>query len=323
MLRVASPLLILVLAAPALAQDRVTFRDRSSKGPQTTSGKIDSESLAGVKISGRTIPAADIIEINYDVPAIKLDYPRAMAAEARSAAEATPLYEAMLRVPNAQNNKGLKALLEYKIAMLAAARAEESADQRQKAIAALNKFKADHADAWELVPLTRTLARLHLDREPPDYDAARKAWDDLAAAAGAPAEVKLESALQAIDLLLVAGKNGEAKQKAAALPAGDPRSKVYQVGCEGGQTAVKQLEEMIDKTSDRNVKAAAYNMLGDVYRRDPKTKKEALYAYLWVDVIYNDDPTELAKADDRLANLFAELKDPDRARKYRDKVRGK
>jgi hypothetical protein len=323
MVRIITPIVVLVLAAPVTAQDRVTFRDRASKGPQTASGKIDSESLAGIKVGGRTIPAADIIDIAYDVPAIKLDYPRAMAAETRSAAEAIPLYEAMLRVPNAQNNKGLKALLEYKIAVLAAARGDENADQRQKAIAALTKYKADHADAWELLPLTRALARLHLDRDPADYDSARKAWDDLAAAPSAPAEIKLDSTLQAIDLLLLAGKAEEAKRKAASLPAGDQRSKVYQVGCDGGPAAAKQLEEMIDKTTDRNVKASAYNMLGDVYRRDPKTKKEALYAYLWVDVVYNDDPAELAKADDRLAGLFAELKDPERARKYRDKVRGK
>jgi len=71
------------------------------------------------------------------------------------------------------------------------------------------------------------------------------------------------------------------------------------------------------------LKAAAYNMLGDLLRRDGKTKKDALYAYLWVDVVYNDDPAEVAKADGRLADLFGELKDEERARKYRDRLRGK
>src|SRR5205807_5349252 len=138
-------------------------------------------------------------------------------------------------------------------------------------------------DAWELLPLTRTLARLNLDREPPDYDAARKAYEELALAHSAPSEIKLECAFQLIDLMLLAGKVDEARQRAAALPASDPRAKVYQVGCQGGPDAARQLEELIDKSSDRGVKAAAYNMLGDVYRRDPKTKKDALYAYLWVD----------------------------------------
>jgi hypothetical protein len=262
--------------------------------------------------------------VQYDVPgAIKLEYPRAIAAESRSPAEAISTYEGLLKSPSVQNNPAIKRHVEYRIAMLTAARGEEGREQRQKAITALTKFKADHKDAWQLLPLTRTLARLYLDREPPDYEAARKAFEELAAAPGAPPEVKLESTLQAIDLLLAAGKLDEAKQKAAALPASDPRAKVYLLGCQPGSTAAGQLEEMIDKTGDRAVKASAYNMLGDVYRRDPKTKKDAVYAYLWVDVIYNDDPAQVAKADDRLASLFAELKDEERAKKFRDKVRGK
>jgi hypothetical protein len=313
-----------IVAAPAVAQDRVTYRDRTGKATQTASGKIESESLAGIKIASRTIPIADVIDVQYDVPgAIKLEYPRAIAAEGRSAAEAVGIYEGLLKSPSVQNNPAIRRHIEYRIAMLTAARGEEGPEQRQKAVAALTKFKADHKDAWQLLPLTRTLARLALDREPPDYDAARKAYDDLAAAPGAPAEIKAECAYQSIDLLLSAGKLDEAKRKAAALPSSDPRARVYQIGCQPGPDAARQIEDMIDKTEDRAVKAAAYNMLGDVYRRDAKTKKDAVYAYLWVDVIYNDDPTEVAKADDRLATLFTELKDEDRAKKFRDKVRGK
>jgi hypothetical protein len=315
--------LISLSSSSAMAQDRITFRDRATKGLQMTSGKIDSESIAGVKIGSRTIPAADIADIVYDVAAIKLDYPRATAAENRGAAEAGPMFETMLRMPAVQNNKGLKTFLEYKVAMLAATRADESRDQHQKALAALARFKGDHPDSWEMVPVTRTIARLALEQNPPDYDAARKAYQDLAAAPGAPPEIKLESDLQAIDVLLLAGKTDEARQKAASLPSADARTKVYQIGCQTGPDAAKQLEEMIDKTSDRVLKASAYNMLGDVYRRDAKKKKDALYAYLWVDVVYNDDPAEVAKADARLASLFGEFKDEDRAKKYRDKARGK
>src|SRR5258708_7472904 len=101
------PILTIGLASfPAVAQDRVTFRDRASKGPQTVSGKIEAESLAGIKIASRTVPIADVIDVQYDVPAaIKLEYPRAVAAEARSPAEAVPVYEGLLRLPAVQNNR--------------------------------------------------------------------------------------------------------------------------------------------------------------------------------------------------------------------------
>jgi hypothetical protein len=83
------------------------------------------------------------------------------------------------------------------------------------------------------------------------------------------------------------------------------------------------LRSVIDRTTDPALKAAAYNVLGDCLRRDPKQKKEALYAYLWVDVVYNQDAAEVAKATSRLAELFGELKDEERAKKYRDKARGR
>ena len=323
--RVIIPALLLALsAAPASAQDRVTFRDRATKAQQTVSGKIESESLGGIKIASRTIPIAEVIDVQYDMPAaIKLEYPRAVAAEAHGPAEAVPIYEGLLRLPAVQNNPAIKRHIEYRIAMLTASWRDESPDQRAKATSALAKFKADHPDAWQLLPLTRTLARIDLDREPSDYAAAEKAYSDLAAAPGAPPEVKEECAYQVIDLLLSAGKTDEARRKAAALPPTDPRAQVYQIGCQPGLGAAKQLESLIEKTADRGVKAVAYTMLGDVYRRDPKTKKEAVYAYLWVDVWYNDDPAEVAKADGRLASLFAELKDEDRAKKFHDKWRGK
>jgi hypothetical protein len=315
---------LFALTGSVTAQDRVTFRDRSSKGSQTVAGKIESESLAGLRVAARMIPIADVIDVQYDVPGvIKLDYPRAVAAESRSAAEAVGLYEALLRVSAVQSNPAVKRHIEYRIAALTASRADENPEQRKKAIEALTKFRTDHHDAWQLLPLTRTLARLYLDREPPDFEAARKTYEDLAAATGAPPEIKEECAFQSIDLLLAAGNTEAAKKKAAALPASDPRTEVYRVGCEGGPDAARKLEAMIDKTSDRGLKAAAYNMLGDVYRRDPKTKKDAIYAYLWVDVIYNDDPGAVSKADGRLAVLFAELKDDERARRYREKARGK
>jgi hypothetical protein len=69
-----------LFASAAAAQDRVTYRDRAGKAPRTVSGKIEAESLAGIKIANRTIPIADVVDVQYDVPgAIKLDYPRRLS----------------------------------------------------------------------------------------------------------------------------------------------------------------------------------------------------------------------------------------------------
>ena len=320
--------LLALTAAPSSAQDRVTYRDRAAKGVQTASGKVESESVAGVRVGSRIIPSTDIVDVQYDVPgAVRLDYNSAVGAEATRPADALKGYEALLKAPAVQNSRPLKQYLEYKVAVLTAARADEGPEALQQAVAALNKFKKDHPDAWQLVPLTRTLGRLLLTKEPPDYDAARQAYDDLARANGAPPDVKQEFTLLAIDLLLQAGKPAEAQQRLATLPADNPRVQVYRIGIQATvdklADAAKQLEQLIDTTTDPSLKAAAYNMLGDCYRRDPQHKKDALYAYLWVDVVYNQDPIESAKAAARLADLFGELKDEERAKKYRDRLKGK
>jgi hypothetical protein len=320
----------LAVATTALrAEDgKVSYRERAGKGGVlTASGRIESESLAGVKVGGKTVSSSEIIEIAYDVPgAIRLDY-RSAAAEIKPPAEVMKEYEALLKLPAVQGSKYLKRHIEYRIAALAAARSDEGALQLKAAIDGIQKFKRENADAWQLVPLTRTLARLMLDKDPPDPEAARKAYEDLIAAPGAPPDVKLEGTLQVIDLLLQSGKTTEAQARLAALPAGDPRVPIYQIGVRATPDkladAARQLQEYVDKTNDPTLKAAAYNVLGDVYRRDPAHKKDALYAYLYVDVIYNQDAVETQKAVARLAQLFEEFKDEPRAKQYRDRLRGK
>src|SRR5262249_54430049 len=135
--------------------------------------------------------------------------------------------------------------------------------------------------------------------------------------------VQQEFTFLVIDLLFDAGQANAAQQRLATLPADNPRVAVYKIGTQAGPAAAKALEEYIDKTADPALKATAYNLLGDHYRRDPKHQKDALYAYLWVDVIYNQDPVESTKAIGRLAGLFHDLKDEERAKKYRDRLRGK
>jgi len=64
----------------------------------------------------------------------------------------------------------------------------------------------------------------------------------------------------------------------------------------------------------------AYNSLGDCYRLNGRPK-EALWPYLWVDVIYHQDKQEHAKAIAQLAKLFDEQGDKARAKLYKDKLK--
>src|SRR4030095_14453049 len=84
----------IAIAAPAAAQDTVTFRDRTAKPEKiaTLIGDIREEKFTGVKIkpsvgAERDIPAGDIIDIVYAVPgAVNIDYKSAITYEGRKAA---------------------------------------------------------------------------------------------------------------------------------------------------------------------------------------------------------------------------------------------
>jgi len=137
--------------------------------------------------------------------------------------------------------------------------------------------------------------------------------------------------LRIVEMLIQAKKVAEAEARLQTmlkdLPASDPRAariSIYQAECQGASgrlaEAVAQLEGIITKTADKDLKALAYNALGDCYRLN-RRPKEALWPYLWVDVIYHQDRQEHARAMAELAKLFEEQGDAARAKEYKDKIK--
>jgi hypothetical protein len=310
-----------VLVTPSRADEVVTYRDRSGRGGhllQSVRGRVDTEALSGVRVGGRTIAAAEVVDVQYEVPGtIKLDLPRAVVAEATPgrAEEAVKEFRALLAAPAVADHLPLKRSFEFRIARLLGA-----GDDPAAAAAALEGFIRAHPGCWQRVAATRWLARRYLDRSPPDFAAARKAYDDLAAVA--PADLKADCAFAVIDLLLEEKNFAEARRRLAAAGASDPRAAGYAVVCDAPADAAARLQKLIGNSGDA-AKPALYNLLGDVQRADPAARGEALFAYLYVDQVYNFDAYELMKARDRLAAEFARRGQEERAKRYRDKARGR
>lgn len=320
--------LAMMVPAATRAEDTVIYRLHGESGQQTIKGIVESEGLAGVKIAGKTIAAGDIVDVQLEVPGgIKLDLPKAVQAEsAGKFEEAVREYRALINVPSVANNKLLKRYFDYKIALLTAARADAGPEELRVAVEALSKFITNHPDSWQRVPVARLLTRLHLDANPPNYDAARKVLDDLAQTPGATADLKAECAYSTVDLWWRQKKIEEARKALTAAPANDPRTAIWRTVLDTElanlDTSIKKLEQQRE-TVNNHLKPAIYNAIGDCYRLDPKRQKDALFAYLWVDVVYNFDPVEAIRAQERLAELFTELKDDERAKVYRNKSRGR
>jgi hypothetical protein len=335
--------------APLHAQDTIRHVDRKTmKEMAPLSGRVVEESPAHVVCrsgggSTKEIAAPDVLDIAYEVPpAVKLTYRSALASERtltepfgkeedrkKAFHEARASYQEILSRLAAEKNKFAERHVRFKIARLEAWEAEDDPSLREAAIARLMKFMKEDSDGWQINHAAELLVQLQLDKG--DSDGARKTYETLAAVPNISKDMQRACELRIVELLIHAKRLTEAEAKLQALskslPASDPQAErisVYRAECQGVSgklpEAVAQLEGIIAKTSDKDLKALAYNALGDCYRLNNRPR-EALWPYLWVDVIYHQDRQEHLKAMADLAKLFAEQGDTARAKEYRDKLK--
>jgi TolA-binding protein len=324
-----------VAGSPAWAEETVTVRNQETP----IKGVITQESGAGVTIKigkgTKTLPADDIIDVVHeDVEPIKarLALRQARAAEKESSdpagkeakrkeklAEALKIYQANLPVLNV-DQKSAKCHVEYKIAVLSARQAQEAAGFVDDAIAKLTVFKTKFPNSWQLGGSLKLLAELQLDKK--QYKEAEDTYKELAEA-NVGEETKQEAELLAALVTVRTGKHELAQKRLRALIARLPkdskqagRARVAEAECliaanKHGE-ATKLLRQIVKETNDKTMKAAAYNALGASLFAAGQYK-EARWEFLWVDVVYNQDRNEHAKALYYLWKTFSQLGEMERA----------
>ncbi len=248
-----------------------------------------------------------------------------------------------------------KGALDYKIAFLTYLQARDSGKEPalQAAVKQLRAFRTAHPKAWQTSRALRMLAQLHMDLR--QFGEAEKVYRELAAA-GVANEVAQDAEVQARLVTLEAGKQAraeakqletagkgeEAKQKAGeaaaklkeaaasfeklagTLPKESPqqlRARVALAECVGTSgdlaKASDALKKVLAETKDKGVRTQAHNTLGYCYWLHSKWQ-DARWEFLWVDVVYNQDKAEHAKALYYLADIFARLGEGERARECRE-----
>jgi hypothetical protein len=328
-------LMIAVVATQAFGVDRVERRDKKG-GFVVVSGKIIEENSAGVKIKQQAlgkeelIPSSDILRVSYD------DLPIAITTAMNKFAndETNRNYPAVLKgYESIQAMPDLKSAgaptrryFDYRVASLRVAVADTD-EQMKAAGKGLADFIAANPDCWEYPHAARQLARLLADVG--DYPGATKAYEALEKA-NVPAEFKQEATAALIDVAFqsedyAAGeKRIEAVNKnPMASPALKARVEMYQLGLEGAKgelaASVKKIEEAISKAADPSLKALGYNVLGDLYLAKMQ-RRDAMWSYLWVDVVYNQDRGEHLKAMTRLIKIFNQDGDKEKETLYKEKL---
>ncbi len=339
-------ILFITAAAPAQQRDTVYYRDHTAKPEKTAefTGAVSEETVNGIKVKPqvgpeRSFPVGDIVDVVYAPPrALEIPFQPILNGESAlrtGAADKAKIDKLVKDYTTFVNNSlkdakvpSLRRHIQYRLAVLKAALAEKREEQNE-AVRQFEQVRKEVAGSWQFVPLVRQEAQLLIDLERLD-DAARL-LDEAGKTQGLAKELKQELELGMIDLMIRAGKANEVEGRIAQalqmLPPTDPMAtklKVFQLGAQAGKgdidKAVTQLQAIIDQSQENSLKALAYNTLGDCYSAKGQ-KKEAMWKYMWVDMVYNQDKAEHVKAVERLAHVFKDLNDDARAEKYKEKLK--
>jgi len=343
-------------AQQAATSDRVYYRDKKDGQIKDLPAELKA-SPTGYQIVAAsdkkvvaTVSAADIVRVvPADIPGY--DYKSIMEPvnfELKKEWEkARTGYSEMLKKSSGASEK-VRKYLEFRVAICAAHSADEAADattaqaKTDEAVKLLDNFLTAYKTGWEVWPAAQTCARLQItssqrvkngDKEDERrmFDAASRTWGKLARAADLAPDLKLEATLQEIDCKIRARQPADAKAiideslKSAPAGAAKERLHVYQLALKfidnpNPMDGAAAIEAEIAKTKDPSVRAAAYGVLGELYLNADKPR-DAMWQYLWVEVVYNHDRDEVIKALVRLSDSFKKQGDDDRAKAYQEKAR--
>ena len=323
--------LVGVSAHRSLAVDTVTRK--STKTP--ASGEITSTSRTELTVKRLTkeekVPANDVVGVKWDGEPARLGIVRS-SEEVGNLQEALDGYQEALKDPKS-SRKELKADIEYLIARTTAKMALADPTNLDDAIKKLDAFRTSHADSFRYYESLDYLGRLYMAKK--DLDNAgttftqlgQAPWNDYKMAAqNYGAKLKLlendvDGALSAFEAVVASApaKPGAAElsQKYVAMLG---KATCLTTQKKHGE-AVKVLDEVIKQASatDTRLQAEAYVRQGDCLQAQSKIK-EAVLAYLHVDVLFAAEKALHAEALYHLARLSSTIDQPVRGDEARARL---
>lgn len=347
-------LLLAATALPAFAQqkDRVYFRDRATGKEETADGDVV-DTPGGVKLTAagkeRTIPAPDILRIEYAALDPAPGRLPVLQAEAKPPADALKFYaDTAKALPNTATDraKRMVAFREvYWTGVVAAGKPDaEFPAEAKKAADMMAKFVKANPKSWEQWQVGRTAARLYGELK--DWAAADAVLKDLSGVADSPADLRLDVKLARVGYHIRAGKHTEAggvlaevsgdaaltgglKDRAGmyaialkALPAkadaaADPQAKKAMAD------TVTALEKAVAATKDPAARSVGYGLIGEV-QLAYRDLRPATWSFCTVDVVYPQDADERLFAVLRLVDIFGATGDKEgdksRADQFRERL---
>jgi predicted negative regulator of RcsB-dependent stress response len=216
--------------------------------------------------------------------------------------------------------------IQFKIAVLTTRLASDQATRTQ-AIRELEKFKDEHVNSWQIHSAMPLIAQLQMESE--DWDKAAKTYEEMSGMVTLTLEMRREAELKVVEVFVRGKRIDKAEEtlrklelKAAGNPGYSARVKLAKADILVGQKqfdkAMPLLQEIVKTATDRQIKAIAHNTLGEGLF-EAKKYNEAVWEFLWVDTVFNQDKNQHAKALYYLWKTFEQLPNSvERANECRD-----
>jgi hypothetical protein len=181
---------------------------------------------------------------------------------------------------------------------------------------------------WEQWPAVRASTRLQVELG--KFEEAARTWAQISKNPNMPPDARLEASLQEVDLQIRGGKYPIASANAAealktATGAKKDRLNIYVIAAKAADDnkpleGVDKIKAEMDKSKDATVHATGFSMMGELYLAGKK-HRDAMWMFLWVETVMNQDKDESLKAISRLIEIFEAQADEDQVKKYRDKIK--
>lgn len=341
---------------PAATSDRVYYRDKKDGQIKEVDADLKATPAGYQIISSSdkkllaTVSPADLIRvIPAEIPGFDLKTIREPAnLEAKKEWEKARLIHADMARKTSNAPERVRKYFEFRIAMTSAKAADDTADETAaiakaaEATKLLENFLTANKTGWEAWSAGSTLARLQASgvetlkdgdkqTERRTFQEASRTWGKVARAADLTPDLRLEASLQEIDTRIRSRQFAEAKvlidEAVKTAPAGPMKDRlaIFELAQKFGDNpnpdeGIKAIDAVLTKAKDPHVQATGYGMMGELYLNAGKPR-DAMWQFLWVEVVHNQNRDEVLKALVRLSDSFRLQGDEDRARSYREKVR--
>jgi tetratricopeptide (TPR) repeat protein len=316
--------LAVLLASTSLtasAADSVVRKSAKAEGGKITGSTRTELQLKTGTGNDVTIPANDILSVSWDdaTGELKLGLSDENAGRLDSALQRITKSQAESKT----DSDILKAEFEFLIARVTARMAladPSKQDEAIKLLTAFTKSRSDHFRYYEAVAL---LGQVQLAKQ--DFDAARKAFDTLGEAPFS--DLKLAAKIASGRILMgenkldeAVGNFDEAAGAAGSTPAEQARryeallGKARALSSQGKQAeALAVVDEVTQKApaDDTAVQAEAYVLQGNALQALGRIK-EAVLAYLHVDILFPRETAYHAESLYHLSRLWKQIQFPER-----------